>query len=633
MSKSSILIFVFLLSLSLSKVYANPEIETLKIALKAETDPVKKWELYDQITYKYFVISLDSAILYSQEAMDYFLSKKDTSRMLRFMLKHASCHRLKGDCLASADHVKPNLQLFINHKTSDVEMACIEIAEAYRCASQMDSAFVYLHKGEAYCNSIGSKKCSQFTALKGGYFMELEDYNKAYVELIKAKAEDNFKNKLNPYVNMLHIVSILPLLNKTEEWLSSLEELNDMKVALGFGIDGAHHFEDIELEYLSEKEQISFLKDANEKAANSNNLAIQSEIIKTLAGKYYKNKSLQAFEKIFNTYTEILDYNPIKKYQVIDQYVDLLKNEGRYKDALKWSEKSNMIQDSLNQISDQKLIKELEEKYESAEKEKELASNKMQLNARTNQRNGLLSLVAILGLLSIMLFNRFRSKQKLDASKIRNLEKEKKILAMNSMLEGQETERVRIAKDLHDGLGGLLSTVKVRLTKIAKEVQKIESFNVYERTTQMVDEACDEVRRISHNLIPGSLRLAGLKTAVEHLGQELNDAHPFTLTTEVIGFEDKLDETREVYMYRIVQEGLNNIIKHADPKNVLIQLSESGHEYHITIEDDGTGFDINKNSEGLGLQSIHSRVDFLNGKMDLLSKRGEGTTLSIHIPK
>jgi len=204
---------------------------------------------------------------------------------------------------------------------------------------------------------------------------------------------------------------------------------------------------------------------------------------------------------------------------------------------------------------------------------------------------------------------------------------------MNAMMEGQEAERTRIAKDLHDGLGGLLSTVKAHFGNIQSEIKKIESLQVYNRAQEMMDEACEEVRRISHNLMPGALRLEGLKTAIEQLGKELSEAHTFEVKVEAINFNSRMQETQEVFIFRIIQETLNNIVKHANAKNVLIQISETDDEYHFIIEDDGKGFDPIQIKSGLGLKSIQSRVDFLKGNLDIDTRPGIGTTVSFHIPK
>jgi len=330
--------------------------------------------------------------------------------------------------------------------------------------------------------------------------------------------------------------------------------------------------------------------------------------------------------------------------QIYRNISEAYKLDGDYQNAMHYHVKYKNYTDSLLNLRKIKEIEKLDILYNTAKKDSELSKKQLLIQKQNSQKNILLLSSFLLGLLAISIFwfmkNSMKKNRKLaqqdsqiKSQKINQLEKEKKLLAMNAMLEGQEAERMRIAKDLHDGLGGLLSTVKARLTNINAEVRKIESYNIYEKTTNMVDEACDEVRRISHNLLPGALRLDGLQTAIEQLGEDLSKSHPFEVSVEIIELEEKLDETKEIFIFRIIQEAMNNIIKHADPKQVLIQLSATDQEYHIIIEDDGLGFDTSTDNTGLGLKSIKSRVEHLQGKIDIRSQRNQGTTISIHIPK
>lgn len=312
--------------------------------------------------------------------------------------------------------------------------------------------------------------------------------------------------------------------------------------------------------------------------------------------------------------------------------------------ALSSSRQHRLLKDSLNQIMFNKNVAEITTKYETEVKEAEIEKQKLTIKQKEDQNKSMLSIMilgsmfSIVGLFAIIQRSKknkkiAEQKEVMQSQKINQLEKEKKILSMNAMIEGQEAERTRIAKDLHDGLGGLLSTVKAHFGNIQSEIKKIESLQVYERAQEMMDKACDEVRRISHNLMPGALRLEGLKVAVEHLGNELSDAHPFQVDVEAVNFDGKMDESQEVFIYRIIQEALNNIVKHAEAKHVLIQLSETPAEFHFIIEDDGKGFDPLQIVSGLGLKSIQSRVDYLKGTLDMDTREGVGTTISIHIPK
>ena len=312
--------------------------------------------------------------------------------------------------------------------------------------------------------------------------------------------------------------------------------------------------------------------------------------------------------------------------------------------ALSARKRHQVLQDSLKMLTYNKDVAEITTRYETEVKEVEIEKQKIVIEKKENQNRsivissilgGLLLMAGFLGVLQRTRKNKEIAEQKamLQTHKIEQLEKEKQILGMNAMIEGQEAERSRIAKDLHDGLGGLLSTVKAHFSNIQSEILKIEKINVYNKANELVDEACDEVRRISHNLMPGSLRLEGLKAAVQHLGEEMDEAHPFTVKVETIGFENRMEESQEVFIYRIIQEALNNIIKHAGAKEVLIQLSETKDEYHFIVEDDGAGFDPLMIESGLGLRSIQSRVDFIKGNLDVDTKLGVGTTLSWYVPK
>lgn len=322
----------------------------------------------------------------------------------------------------------------------------------------------------------------------------------------------------------------------------------------------------------------------------------------------------------------------------------LLESLGRYKEAVPFLLNAYDLKDSINNALYNRDITELKLKYESNLKDQEILRQNLQLKEEKNRRirlwvlAGLISLIASLIFLFMrkqLLYNKNLQEKKslIQSQKIDQLEKEKKLLNMEAMIQGQEEERIRIAKDLHDGLGGLLSTVKAHFSNIQSEIQKIEKLNVYNRANELVDEACDEVRRISHNLMPGALRLEGLKSAIRSLAEDMDEAHSFTIKVETIGLDDRMEESKEIFIFRIIQEALNNIIKHANAKNVLIQLSETQNEYHFIIEDDGQGFDPLSIQYGLGLKSIQSRIDFLKGTLDIDTKKDVGTTVSWHIPK
>ncbi len=324
----------------------------------------------------------------------------------------------------------------------------------------------------------------------------------------------------------------------------------------------------------------------------------------------------------------------------------LEKKKGNFKRAHALLYERTEILDSIYSLENRNLLVDLETKYETAKKEAEIQKQQSELDRKTYQRNLLFGGLGLFVLLSGSfiwgLFSRSNRDKKIaiqaqniQTQKIESLEQEKKLLSMSSLLEGQETERIRIAKDLHDGLGGLLTTVKAHFGKIQSEIEKVESLDIYKSANQMIDKAHDEVRRISHNLMPSDLRAGGLPVAVRQLVHEMKTVHELNTDFEMIGFNDaRIDEKVELSSYRIIQELTNNMLKYANANHAFIQISKFENEIQIVVEDDGVGFDYEKEleSSGLGLKSIQNRVDQLGGHMDVVSEIGKGTSVTINVP-
>ena len=320
-------------------------------------------------------------------------------------------------------------------------------------------------------------------------------------------------------------------------------------------------------------------------------------------------------------------------------------NNRNYKDAFDLQSSFVDLKDSLLNAEKFRIVQDLESKYQRANQEIKIQKQQAEIDKKTVQRNYfiiaalLLSLLA--GLAIFLLRYRIRKNRQIheqdhliQKQKIKDMEKEKKILTLAAMIEGQETERTRIAKDLHDGLGGLLSTVKAHFNVIQEKIQELEKINVYNKTNNFIDQAVEEVRRISHNLMPGALRLGGLNSAVEEIAESLKSAHKYRVDLEINGLDERLEENIEVFIYRVIQEAVNNIVKHAETDHVFLQISKFDEEVSIVIEDNGKGFDVSNatESKGIGLKSMQSRVEYLGGNFDILSNPGKGTTISINIP-
>ena len=201
------------------------------------------------------------------------------------------------------------------------------------------------------------------------------------------------------------------------------------------------------------------------------------------------------------------------------------------------------------------------------------------------------------------------------------------------MLEVQESERKRIASDLHDRLGSMLSTVKLYFGSVEEQIEKMKEQNKehYNKANLLLDEACEEVRKISHDLISGELLKFGLLPALTQLCKTIEGANKLKINLLFFGMDNRLDNSVEIPVYRIIQELINNILKHSKATDVTIQLNKTENNLNVVVEDNGIGFDIASVKNGMGLKNIETRVNKFNGKLYVDSGKDKGTTTIIDI--
>jgi signal transduction histidine kinase len=212
------------------------------------------------------------------------------------------------------------------------------------------------------------------------------------------------------------------------------------------------------------------------------------------------------------------------------------------------------------------------------------------------------------------------------------LEKDKQLAAVDAMLKGQEDERNRLAKDLHDGLGGLLSGVKFSLSNMKDNlIITPENMAVFERSLDMLDTSIRELRRVAHNMMPEMLTRFGLDEALKEYCSSVNATKMVIVKYQSVGMESRFDQSAEIIIYRIIQELVNNILKHAMATEAFIQLVKENSRLNIVVEDNGKGFDTGmlETNKGAGWVNIRSRVEYLKGQLDVHSEPGKGTLVNI----
>lgn len=313
------------------------------------------------------------------------------------------------------------------------------------------------------------------------------------------------------------------------------------------------------------------------------------------------------------------------------------------KKGFHYDDQSNIILEAMVKDVISQQSANLEKKYETTKKENEIRQlkNEKQIQQLTIQKKNLFNYVLMGGafLLLIVLFLVYRNynqKRVLQEQRISELETEKKLLATEAVLKGEEQERTRLAKDLHDGLGGMLSGIKFSLnTMKGNLVMTPDNAQAFERSMDMLDSSIKEMRRVAHNMMPEALVKFGLDTALKDFCYDINQMGATHINYQALGLENKqIDQTVAITVYRIIQELINNTLKHAAAKNIIVQVSYSPGHFNITVEDDGKGFDISTidNTKGMGWTNIQHRVEFLKGHIDLKSTPEHGTSYFIEFP-
>jgi two-component system NarL family sensor kinase len=305
--------------------------------------------------------------------------------------------------------------------------------------------------------------------------------------------------------------------------------------------------------------------------------------------------------------------------------------------AEKYLDSTKSIENMLTGEEVQNKTLLLEKRFETQKKESQIQLQQSQLRQK-NTLNYILAASAVaLLLISLLSYRNYKNRQKLQQVRIDELETEKQLTATEAVLKGEEQERTRLAKDLHDGLGGMLSGIKFSLSNMKGNlIMTPDNAQAFERSIDMLDSSIREMRRVAHNMMPEVLVKYGLDTALKEYCNEIDRSGVIHTSYHSMGLnETEIEQTTAVTIYRIVQELVNNTIKHAAAKNLLVQAQYAKAEklLSVTVEDDGKGFDIAtlKNANGIGWSNIQNRVDFLKGKIDVQSGEGKGTSVLIEI--
>lgn len=302
-------------------------------------------------------------------------------------------------------------------------------------------------------------------------------------------------------------------------------------------------------------------------------------------------------------------------------------HERNFETAFHQLDSAYTLRDTIFKEENQQRLALLEMEYQTEKKE-------LKITALEKQRQlyiwlGIAGTVILFVALAFA-YIRYRlavHKRKLAEEETQRLKQEKQLVAVQATLDGETAERTRLAKDLHDGLGSMLSLVKFNLPQVKGEAAVLESVDVsrFQKAIGMLDDSIQELRRVAHHMMPESLLRYGLKASLTDFCADIPiaDFHYF-------GDETRLPEKMDIMIYRCIHELVNNALKHAQASRINVQLVQDKDRISFTVQDDGIGFDQELVSEGMGLQNVRQRVDAFQGKMNIYSS-GQGTEVHVEL--
>jgi two-component system, NarL family, sensor kinase len=592
--------------------------------------------------------------------------------------------------------------LFCNpqkNEVADTSVVAGYLTEAKRNMTLIpDSSFFYADKALKLAVKLSSQEqISKAKQVLGKYFSQKEDFGKATGYFLEAlKIEEKRKDErriasLNAEMGKIYIylekfpVS-LQYLNHALELYEKLHDTIDM--GRTFIVIGLLHLSRRFCEKRTEKQMtedgltaIGYYEKARRLFAKKGNEEGEIGCLANIGGAYndlknpklalpYLLKTYEYYKKTNNWKNiciELRDlgrtYNLLKQYdqsvfylkQCIEVsqkmkfteglqfvYEDLAQtydNAHDYKNARNYYVRYMILRDSIYNSTKSQQIFELETKYQTEKKEKEIISLNLEKKKRVLFLYSLVTLIVFLSLIGIFLVLRNRSRRilaeqqvRIREQEIKQLEKENLLLATQSVLEGEEAERQRLARDLHDGLGGLLSGVKLSLNNMKGNVILTnESVNDFNHAIGLLDTSIKELGRVAHNMMPEVLVKLGLKDALSDFCNNMDASNTMNIRFQFIGEFVRVEQKLEIGVYRIIQELINNAIKHSGANEVIVQMVQETNRLCMIVQDNGKGFDITaaQQGKGIGLNSIRSRVESLYGRIDISSSAGKGSEFII----
>ncbi len=615
--------------------------DSLFNVIKTSTEYSEKASAHNRLSWLFINNDITAAKAHLDSSFVLYTSIKDKKGIALCNYKYGVLYRVSGDYKASLDYLN-KYQTFVELKQNTAGIANIlyQKGVVYSLQGDYENSLKEYYKTLTIYETLKDSTSMGFTLNSIGIvYKNLKRYNQAIENYQKAviihKKSNDIENLANVYNSLGSVYAEQKDHDKALEFFTKTLEI-DVETKNNWGI--AINHKDIGT-LLIEKEQYNKaithfnnaykIQEANNFDAEKAETLTKISLAYMMLGNY--NKSELFLKKSFQ---EKISSKKIYKDLHFQSY-KLYNKKGNLKQALSHHENYTLYKDSILNEDNLKNINALKIQFETQKKDNEiiqqqllLEHNENELQKKEIQYSYMTGIAIFLLVSSILTWLVFKQRQKRKNQELIVLKNEAQINSLESLIEGEEKERLRIAKELHDGVNGDLSAIKHKLNTLLKLNNK-----TIEEAVVMIDKSCEQVRAISHNLVPPALENFDLQTAASDYCTSMNNIHKPKIAFSYLGDTIDLPKIIEINIFRIIQELVTNSIKHAEAKTINVQLSVQGETIQLAVEDDGKGFDVSKpKTNGVGISNIKHRVSFLNGEIDFTSN-SEGTFVNILMDK
>jgi two-component system, NarL family, sensor kinase len=595
-----IAIVIFILHFSISSVIAQDNIDSLRSIMSSLKPYKEKIQAYISFVENFRLKNFDTVAQAGGEALELARSNGDSISVAELKRHIGVANYFAGKYdVAAKNYYEAVAILEKTNERKRLALVYNEVAKLYRKTKDLDRSLENYNKALAIFQQLrDSSGVSMIMNESGVVFEYKEDYEEAIRRYqISLKIAQALKDSVGISYALNFIAGVQAIQGKYDEAEKNLLQVIEIRKRLKDSFAIALTYTDLGATLNAKGDYAK----ATDYLTASNRIAEQ----------------IHYPELISNNYNEL---------------GSIAEKQGNYQKSLEYFQKRAAIRDSLFTLEKTKQVEELNTKYETVKKEQKIQQQQFKIT----RQNFFIAAIAGLLVLGILLgysqYKRYRFKQE---AKMKTALMKQQELATKAVIEAEEEERQRIARDLHDGVGQMMSAAKMNLSAFESEIKfnSDEQKLSFEKIIHLVDDSCKEVRHVSHNMMPHALLKNNLASAIRDFIDKI-DKKTLAIHFYTEGLDERLDANAETVLYRVIQECVNNVIKHAGATTLDISVIRDKDGISATIEDNGKGFDTTDKEkfEGIGLKNILTRVEYLKGTAEFDSAPGRGTAIGLHVP-